>query len=899
MQYIQLQGQVAADLDTPLAGGYNLFIDTADGTIKSKDSEGNITSAGGGGLVETTYNQLYTLWDDMALSPGTYYKITNFRTCYDQPDYNVFGNTITTGNYRTGSISPIIVFALDSGSLAADAFQPEHPKDNIKYDISFTQTEVTNNPAFGRIIYRKDDNGNAFDYDFREVRFKRYDAYFSEQVYDGTISVVETGSFAFITGSGTFFENFTTGNIVGVLNIGNNPTVEYYEITSIEDDYLMFVTGSRYSFPSETRLVDANLLEEMSWKQNNILSNTASVELPTFGDIEQCFSNTTTTTTTYTVWDENTFLLPNNVFKGNTTYRDNSFGHDFRNNTFNTSCDSNRIGGSFYNNIIDNDFDNNIINDDFYNNIMDCDFQRNVINGQFYNNHFGDNENEDFDYNIIQANFYNNFYTGDNNFEYNTIKGDFYENIIRDEFSKNTLSGFYNNVLNSTFSDNIVGESFYGNKTYQEFRENTIADEVYQNNFFSSFLGNTLFGNEVYNNNFYSYTEYNEIGYNFQNNNIGNSDVYGDYDFVRNKIDNSFYDNTIKQNFTDNQIGNSSYENYFRLSVNRNTIGNNFQNNIVSQSFYDNQIGYNSYGNTFHSEVSNNTIGSNFYENTIGELNEESYFEYNHIGYEFKANLILGDFLKNRIADFFTGNEIGYNFEKNTIGEQFNSNNIGDDFEDNAIGNYFEINNISSSFKNNKIGHGFINNIIGDGFGFGGNDYRGNVIGNGFVDNIIGEYFYDNNIGDRFENNTTANYFQYNRIETQVTGSDFTTYLGNINIVSSSITDGTDGVYPDLTGLTGGLGSGSVFEVTVSSSLVSNIGITNSGKLYEVNDTITIASGSFGGTTDLVLTVTEVSPTPVVYTTSNANIIKNFNGDLKLTYIGTTFGIVGILDPFD
>jgi hypothetical protein len=883
MQYIQLQGQVGSTLDTPLEGGFNLFIDTNDGTIKAKDSEGNLTSAGGGGIVDTTYNQLTASLNSGSLTAGTYYKITDFKTCYDQPDYNVFGSPITIGNYRTGSISPIIVFALDSGSLASDAYQPEYPKDNIKYDISFNETEVTNNPAFGRITYRKDNQGNEMDYDFREVRFKRYDAYFSEGVYDGTISVVETGSSAFITGSGSFFENFTTGDIVGVLNIGNNPIVEYYEITSIEDDYLMFITGSRYTFPSETRLLDANLLEEMSWKKNNIISNSGSVELLTFGDIEECFSNTITTTTAYAQWEEYDFLLANNVFKGSNTYRDNSFGHGFRNNTFNTSCDSNRIGGDFYNNIINGDFDNNIVNDNFYGNIMDCDFQRNTINGQFYNNHFGDEDSgEDFDFNLIHGNFYGNFYIGANDFEYNTIKGDFYGNIILNGFSKNTLNGFYDNVLDGSFEDNQIGEDFYGNKTYTVFRDNKISDNFYNNNMFSYFTNNVT-GETVYNNNFYSYTEYNEIGYNFQNNNIGNPDVYGDYDFVRNKIDNSFYDNTIKQNFTDNQIGNSSYENYFRLGVNRNTIGNGFQNNIVSQSFYDNQIGYNSYGNTFHSEASDNTIGSNFYENTIGVLDEESYFQYNHIGYEFKANLILGDFLKNRIADFFSANEIGYNFEKNTIGEQFNSNNIGDDFEDNAIGNYFEINNISSSFKNNKIGHGFNNNIIGDGFGFGGNDYRGNVIGNGFVDNIIGEYFYDNNIGDRFTNNIMGNGFQYNRIETQVTGSDFTTYLGNINIVSSSITDGTDGVYPNLTGSTAGFGSGSVFEVTVASSLVSNIGITNSGKLYEVNDTITIASGSFGGTTDLVLTVTELQSAPMVYGTYNKTIQRRFDGTIVLT----------------
>jgi hypothetical protein len=607
MQYIQLQGQIASALDTPLEGGFNLFIDTADGSIKAKDSEGNLTSAGGG-LVETTYNQLTASLDSGLLTAGTFYKITDFKTCYDQPDYDRTGTAIEVGNYRTGSISPIIVFALDSGSLASDAYQPQYPKDNIKYDVTFNQTEVTSNPAFGRITYRKDENGNALDYDFREVLFKRYDAYFSETVRSGTISVQQSGSFAFITGSGTFFEDFTTGSVIGVLNMDNTPLVSYYEIASIQDDYRMFVTGSSYIYLNDTRLLDANLLQGRSWKQNNILSNTASVELPTFGNINSCFSNTTTTTDTYAAWEdnENTFLLPNNVFRGNTTYRDNSFGHDFRNNTFNTSCDSNRIGGSFYNNIINNDFDNNIINDDFYNNIMDCDFQRNLINGSFYNNHFGDNEGEDFDYNNIQSSFYGNFFTGDNNFEYNLIKGDFNGNIILGEFSKNTLNGFYDNVLENTFSDNQVGETFYGNKTYQEFRENTIGDEVYDNNFFSSFLGNTLRGDLIYGNNFYSFVEYNQIGSNFYNNNIGEADDYGDTNFRYNKIDNYFYNNTILGDMQYNTIATYFYDN---------TIGNNFEFNEIKTSLdaYD----FNEYYGNVNTVTLNNP--------NVGEINDGTF----------------------------------------------------------------------------------------------------------------------------------------------------------------------------------------------------------------------------------------------------------------------------------
>jgi hypothetical protein len=780
MQYIQLQGQVAADLDTPLEGGFNLFIDTNDGSIKSKDSEGNISTAGGG-LVETTYSELSASFVAGTLTPGTYYKITNFKTCYDQPNYDAFGAPITTGNYKTGSVSPIIVFALDSGSLAADAFQPQYPNDNIKYDVTFNQTEITTGSAFGRIVYRKDDRGNVMDYDFREVLFKRYDAYLSDGIYDGTISLSMTGSAGFISGSGTGFTNFSSGSIVGVLDTNNNPIVTYYAILEVLNDYGMVVTGSVINTVTGKRLVNSNRRTGMSWKKSNIISNINEYEYLTFDDVN-AFNNVSTNNLAFTTYDDPAFLLPNNVFRDG-SYRDNSFVCTFRNNTFNDDFDSNTITDEFYNNTIDDDFDNNTIHAPFYNNLIDVEFQQNLIMDSFYDNNFGDDDGTDVNNNIFKGQFSRNFNIGWNQMSYNTFNGSFIGNVI--------LREFYNNTFNY------------------------------------------------------------------------------------------------------------AYDNFFNQYFNRNTIGENFYDNTFNQGCSDNIIGYNSRNNTFHSQVSNNTIGSNFYNNTIGELNQESYFEYNHIGYEFKGNQILGDFNKNRIADFFNANDIAYNFNKNTIGDYCYINDIQDDFEENVIGNNFESNTIQDNFKYNKIGNNFYNNTIEDDFGFGGGNYRGNVIGNNFINNTIGEYFYDNNIGDNFDQNTIGNYFQFNRIETPVFQIDFTQYYGNLTDVSYPPTNGTNGTYTGVTGTTNGIGINAEFTIDVTGSFVDNVNITNIGKLYEVNNTITIVSGSFGGTGDLVLTVTQVSPTPVVYTTANSNIVKNFNGDLKLTYIGTSFGIVGILDPFD
>jgi hypothetical protein len=844
------------------------------------DSNGNSVI---GGLIDCTYSEIQSDISNNQLIPGSYYRITDFRTCYDQPNYDYLGDPITEGNYKEGSVSPIIVFAISSDSLASDAYQPEFPNDNIKYDVTFNQTEVTDGPAFGRIVYRKDDQGNAFDYDFREVLFKRYDAYFSENVYDGTVSITAGGTGeGIVTGVGTFFTNFSTGEIIGVLNVNSDPIVNYYEIVSIEDDTNMVVAGKVISESSEVRLVDSNLLEGMSWKQNNIPSNTASVELPTFGDINECFNNTSTNTAAYTLWNENTFLLPNNVFKGDSVYRENSFANNFRNNTFNTSCDSNRVVGSFYNNIFDNDFDNNIINDNFYDNIIDCDFQFNVINGEFYNNHFGDEDGEDFDYNTINGEFYNNFYTGENDFEYNIINGGFDNNIILNGFSKNTLKGFYSNVLEDTFSDNQIGEDFSGNKTYAEFRENTIADDVYNNNFFGTFNNNVIAGDEVYENNFYSYAEDNQIGANFQLNTIGDPENIGNTNFTKNYIGTDVKGNLISGYFEGNKIGHLFVANQIGDNFNDNNIGNYFIENDILDGFSDNFILNTFAGNNIANGFRGNKIGNYFINNTIGD----------DFGYG---------------GSNWRGNVIGNNFIDNTIGEYFYDNNVGDNFGNNTIGNYFEWNTIDTRIESTDftINYGNITGFTYTSGGTGGatdGTYPGLT---GFVSGGPGS-------GAAFDvgvSGGTVYSVALNTAGSQYTTNDTITILGTAiggitggiqTFTSNAIgKTGADDTYIGLiAGATAG-GENASFTVTVTSSLVSDIQIYDKGVAYSVGDNLTILGSQFGGTDgsddisisvstlysdSIVIGITGISQTPSVYEEYTCQIFERKGGNKRLSF---------------
>jgi len=102
MQYIQLQGQVAADLDLPIEGSYNLFIDTSDNSIKAKDSDGHMHGGGGLSLTELTREELGDLAVSASLTPGAFYKITNAASRSFLDSASIGFNEWNNGTYSGG-----------------------------------------------------------------------------------------------------------------------------------------------------------------------------------------------------------------------------------------------------------------------------------------------------------------------------------------------------------------------------------------------------------------------------------------------------------------------------------------------------------------------------------------------------------------------------------------------------------------------------------------------------------------------------------------------------------------------------------------------------------------------------------------------------------------------------
>jgi hypothetical protein len=589
---------------------------------------------GGSQLVELTYNELVTTQNSWI--PGKIYHITNFKTCYDQPNYNYNQDVITTGNYKIGETHSLMVLALANDTLSIDAWQPDYPKDKIKYDWTWDQTEVTGGTAFGRIIERIDEFNNRTDFDHREVKFVRYPFWVwdKDNPFAGTISVVggATAGGMTVSGigtnfnathqpwnvisipglSGTFFfitEIISATQMVIESNLSFDISGQYnglkYYWTGFEGNrsyYQSVLGGLTSSFTASEHLMFA-----ASTKINNY-----------FGDVANLVD-----------FNEDTFLLPNNVlFSG--SYRDNRFGNYCINNTFDDSCDGNEIGHEFSGNIITNDFDDNRIGNEFFGNVITGDFNDNEIGNFFSQNYI---INQDFNDNEIGDSFFNNRVWGksDHDFDNNIIGNNFENNEIYVNFDRNKIGySFDENEIYDDFEDNQIGNEFNNNSVGvfnngNSFDNNQIGNNAKGNNFEGDVSGNIIINNFIDNNILGDFLD-NHIGNQFVFNQIGN-------EFINNTIGSWFDDNIIGDRFGHNKVGHYFYNN--NIGDDFGYGGDNERGNIVGDYFSDNTIGEYCYDNFFTNQIKNLSIGDDFVFNDVKNIINSPYFELD----EFKGNL--------------------------------------------------------------------------------------------------------------------------------------------------------------------------------------------------------------------------------------------------------------------
>lgn len=150
-----------------------------DGVTK-KITVANLLNAASGGYTSKTFDELIEAKDNKELSQGSYYLMADYQTIYAQPDYYPTGGIKSALVIKTGSVEPLLLFAISDSSFAPEAYSLIFPKDKLLYDINvdttFNYMGATNSaPTKGRIYERIDENNNRTDFDHRVVEFIRYD----------------------------------------------------------------------------------------------------------------------------------------------------------------------------------------------------------------------------------------------------------------------------------------------------------------------------------------------------------------------------------------------------------------------------------------------------------------------------------------------------------------------------------------------------------------------------------------------------------------------------------------------------------------------------------------------------------------------------------------------------
>jgi len=646
--------------------------------------QGAISALTSNSTVEVTYDELYSLYTGGTLTPGIFYLITDFQTCYDQPNYDNNKTPIFVGNYMTGSTEPIVLISTSISGFSPTIYSTLYPQDKITYDITWNTTEITSSPAKGRITERIDNFNNRTDYDHRSILFKRYDGYsYNENSpLNGLIGISGiTGTTGVLYGNTgtTFNSNFGTGAIVSIPNL--NPA--FFEIISVESDSLAIISGVTISgtdsAPYYTGIDDGTI----SYYQPNLRENDV-FEYTTFGDaidnsgaVNNYIGNQSNL---YLEFGNGDFLLANNVLLSGSS-RNNTIGNGSYNNTFNDDCDNNQIGDGFYNNSTNDDFDGNIIGENFNNN---------YITSNFNNNRIG----SDFDFNIL-------------------LGGSFYRNNIGNDFANNVW-------INGDFQNNEIGNQFNNNNIYDDFYNNDIGNGYNNNQSYSQYYRN-LIGNGYANNTIYSEFYENNIEHVFGDNTIGTDLTIGAYNFNRNIIGSGFYNNSISGETSNNRIGEQFENNTIYSDFTDNQIFNQFKGNMTYQSFYQNRIDWGFGGNQFSGTCAGNTFGPTIDSNDfLGDV---------------YSNIFKGAVFGNTIGNNFTTNNIGFGFISNVIGENFGyggsspqGNIIGNFFQDNTIDGYFYNNTISDNFENNTIGNYFqFNRVVTSLSGVNFTEYVGKI----------------------------------------------------------------------------------------------------------------------------------------------------------------------------
>ena len=465
MSHILLKKIQNSLISTPAANYVKFFSSDNDGgLLYYMNSSGIPTPVGGSGVaantvIYTTYSSLYSLYQNSSFATGSFYYITDFESIYDQPDFYFDGTLKTSLESKgkpTAPYQPIIVVATSENTLDSYAYQPSYPNDRIKYDISWTQSELNSVSVKGRITERIDSNDNRTDYDHRTIRFKRYQAYERIGLLTGNINDWDciTGV---CTGSGTSFSTELSVGDVILLNSDvaygglENYTIGLKIKTINSDNNFISVTSSLYASGVPSPVTLNNMVSQITpinysfaSKNYTYFSTSAWAGPSSYGSYKEVYFGQGSTSSQFIIPDYNdeAFTFETYPYSGTglpitqDSIKNNYIGNYSQkylsglnntlilsNNCFLLGTDiyNNKIGDNSYNNtfigiLTNNQVHDNIIYGNFYNNMIWGSARHNIIGGLFYNNYISDIE-----YNSIFAEFGRNVMYHPSNFRSNSI----------------------------------------------------------------------------------------------------------------------------------------------------------------------------------------------------------------------------------------------------------------------------------------------------------------------------------------------------------------------------------------------------------------------------------------------------------------------------------------------
>ena len=563
------------------------------------------------GITHITYAELKQLRDNSALSPGTWYRITDYET-------TVYNNA----NARSAKHPfDILVLATDVNQLSEDAKAVRSARDTegyfahanltawkLKYSLDNDSAKfawasdggekwTVTLPEIG-LIELTPVSTNDTTYDGCPYKFTSTFAGMQLTLYIAHLELQPGEAFIHnilvIEGMGEMVDNFPITEIVH-----ENQAPGKGVIWEMEDEYnnLCCYDFKNVQFKRSLIIATKEDPSEDECAFYGKYVGQAMDELPALPEGYAIDPN------------DNKFLYTFSVIAADGTVEDNSMGVDLTSADMGIYhlCAENRMRPNINASSFAMDLNNNVF-------VATCNSIEDMMNIIQMGNVFGVMCMGNTFVNATMENVFGNecwFNTFGNNCRYNSFGNYFRYNSFGNDCNYNS---FGNSCYYNSFGNECWNNSF-GNSCY----DNSFGNSCYSNSFGNSCYYNS-FGNYCYDNSFGNSCWNNSFGNSCDNNSFGNSCYYNSFgtECWNNSFGNSCFKNSFGNGCDGNSFGNYCYDNSFGNNCRYNSFGNGCQyNNILDNVQYITAfegVRYVSIGSTSgtvqYAQVLNGTCGS-------------------------------------------------------------------------------------------------------------------------------------------------------------------------------------------------------------------------------------------------------------------------------------------------